>query len=108
MEILTLPRIIVKDVVIDPDHQTKIDIPASGVITITHRAQGYGSVYVKRGDQLEWVYNLDKDKQKDVLYLLPGKYIVVFRNRGAYETVYTVSKDFRVYSKRSQQVRIDF
>ncbi len=108
VEILTLPRIIVDDIKIDADHQTKIDIPASGVVTITHRAKGYGSVYVKRGDELEWVYNLDKNKQQDVLYLLPGKYVVVFRNKGAYETVYTVSKNFRVYSKRSQQIRIDF
>jgi len=108
IEILTLPRIIVDDVEITPDHETKIDIPASGVVTINHRALGYGSVYVKRGDQLEWVCNLNENKQQDVLYLLPGKYVVVFRSRQAYETIYTINKDFRVYSKRSQQVRIDF
>ena len=108
IEILTLPRIIVEDVEISPNHTTKIDIPASGVATINHRALGYGSVYVKRGDKLEWVYNLTEGKQQDVLYLLPGKYLVVFRNRKAYETVYTISKDFKVYSKRSQQIRIDY
>lgn len=107
LEILTLPRIIVKDVNIDADHETKIDIPASGVVSITHRAKGYGSVYVKKENRLEWVYNLDHNKQLDVLYLLPGKYKVVFRRKGAYETVYTVTKDFRIYSKRSQSIRID-
>ena len=108
IEILTLPRIIVEDVVIDPDHETKIDIPASGIVTITHRAIGYGSVYAKKGDKLEWVYNLNKDKQQDVIHLLPGKYKVVFRNKTAYETVYTVTKDFKIYSKRSIQIKIDY
>jgi len=108
IEILTLPRIIVKDVVINPDYETKIDIPASGIATISHRAIGYGSVYAKKGDDLEWVYNLNKDKQQDVIYLLPGKYTVVFRNKTAYETVYTVTKDFKVYSKRSIQIKIDY
>ena len=108
IEILTLPRIILKDIEISPDYETKIDIPASGIATIAHRAKGYGSVYVKKGDQLEWIYNLNKDRQQDVLYLLPGKYMVVFRARGVYETVYTINKDFKVFSKRSQQVRIDY
>ena len=108
IEILTLPRIVLEDVKIDADYQTKIDIPASGIATISRRAYGYGSVYVKRGDKLEWVYNLDKDKQQDVIYLLPGKYVVVFRNKASHETVYTVSKEFKVTSKRSQQIRLDY
>jgi Ca-activated chloride channel family protein len=108
IEILTLPRIIMEDVEIKPDHTASFDIPASGVVTFSHRAKGYGSVYVKRGDELEWVYNLDGDKYSETLYLLPGNYVVVFRSKGVYETVYTESKNFKVYSKRSQQVRIDY
>lgn len=108
IEILTLPRIIVEDVKIDPDHTTTIDIPASGVVNLIHRSKGYGSIYLKKGDRLEWVYNLDENTQQESLYLLPGNYEVVFRSRGVYQTVYTSSKSFKVYSKRAQQVRIDF
>jgi Ca-activated chloride channel family protein len=108
IEILTLPRIIMEDIDIKPDNTTTIEIPASGIVTLTHRAIGYGSVYVRRGDELEWVYNLDEDKYSETLYLLPGNYIVVFRSRGVYETIYTESKNFKVYSRRSQQVTIDY
>ena len=108
IEILTLPRIIVDDISIDPDHQTKIDIPTSGLATITRRYKGYGSVYVKRADSLEWIYNLDPAKQQDVLHLLPGKYIVVYRNKGIYETIKTKTKDFSVSSSRSTHVKIDY
>ncbi len=108
VEILTLPRIIVDNVKIDADHQTKIDIPSSGIATITRRAKGYGSVYLRKGDKLEWIYNLDETKQQDVLYLLPGKYLVVFRSKGASETIYTKNKGFKVISNRSQQIRIGY
>lgn len=108
IEILTLPRIILDSIEVNPDEKTTITIPSSGVVTLTHRAKGYGSVYVKRGDELEWVYNLDPDKQQEVLFLLPGKYLVVFRNKGSYETIYSVKKEFRVFSKRSKQIKIDY
>jgi len=108
IEILTLPRIILKNLSIDPDHQTKVDIPTSGVATFTRRYKGYGSVYVLRGDKQEWVYNLNPEKQQDVVYLLPGKYIVVYRTKGAYETVYTISKKFTITPSRSQQIRLGY
>ena len=108
LEILTLPRIIVENLSIKPDHQTKIDIPTSGLATISRRFKGYGSIYVKRGDQLEWVYNLNADRQQDAVYLLPGKYIVVYRNRGIYETIKTKTRNFFIISGRSTLVKIDY
>ena len=108
IEILTLPRIIVDDINIDPDHQTKIDIPTSGLATIARRFKGYGSVYVKKDDNLEWVYNLDHNKQQDVIYLLPGKYVVVYRNKGIYETIKTKTRAFSISSGRSIHVKIDY
>ncbi len=108
IEILTLPRIILEDVEIKPDHQTKIEIPSSGVVTISHRAKGYGSLYVWRGDEMEWIYNLNEEKQQETLDLLPGNYTVVFRSRGVYRSDYTTSKDFKIVSKRSQHIKIDY
>ena len=108
LEILTLPRIIVGDLSITPNHQTKIDIPTSGLATISRRFKGYGSIYIKRGDELEWVYNLDLNKQQDAIYLLPGKYIVVYRNKGINETIKTKTRNFSIISGRSTLVKIDY
>jgi len=108
LEILTLPRLILDDVEIKPDHTTTIEIPASGVATFSHRSMGYGSIYVKRGNALEWVYNLDDAKTTEILYLLPGNYLVIFRSRGITETLHSITKEFKVQSNRSQHVKIDF
>lgn len=108
IEILTLPRIVMEDVEIKPDYTTTIEIPASGVVSISHRASGYGSIFVKKGNELVWVCNLDQERNSENIYLLPGSYVVSFRNKGAYETLETINKNFKITSSRSTQVRIDY
>jgi len=108
IEILTLPRIILSKVEITPNHTTTVKIPASGFATITHRSKGYGSLYVKRGDNIEWIANLNEQKSIETFYLLPGNYLVVYRSRGSYETIYTKAKEFKVIAKQSQRITIDY
>ena len=108
IEILTLPRIILPNIEITPNHTTTIKIPASGFATIMHRSKGYGSLYVKRGDDLEWIANLEGNKSIETFFLLPGKYTVVYRSRGVYETIYTKVKDFKVIAKQSKRITIDY
>ena len=106
IEILTLPRIILKNLSIDPDHQTKVDIPTSGVATFTRRYKGYGSVYVLRGDKQEWVYNLSPNLTKEMLKLQPGQYKILFRLRAMKQSDLTIEKDFKVISNASQLIRL--
>ncbi len=108
LNILTLPRINLDSVSIDPDKTTTISIPSTALVTLSHRSQGYGSLFYMRGDKQEWIYNLNPNRKNERLYLLPGNYTLVYRSKGAYESVYTITKTFKVISNRSQTIQIDY
>lgn len=107
LEVLTLPRMLIEDVGISQSHTTTVKIPAPGMIVIRMGAFGYGSIY-KYNDKgsLDWVYNLPEEKQRESLYLLPGKYKVVFRAKTTNHSRYTREIDFRVESGKTETISI--
>lgn len=107
LEILTLPRTYIDDVVISQSHTTTIEIPQPGVATFSKLGYGYGSIYVVRKNELELVANLSKTQDRETLNLMPGEYIAVFRPLQARESVFTVEKNFRVVSGASVAVRLN-
>lgn len=104
LEVLTLPRLKIPDVRIDQDRTTDIVVPRSGVLNILPGATGYGSIFVKRGDQLEWVADLDPNAQRMQYRLLPGNYKVTYRSRSARRTELSISKDITIESGRSATI----
>ncbi|MEI6021039.1 MAG: VWA domain-containing protein, partial [Bacteroidota bacterium] len=65
LEILTLPRIYVKDVEIKQSSTNSLRISASGNILFSKSVSGYGSVYNDDGKQVTWVCNLNKNLQSE-------------------------------------------
>ncbi len=106
LEVLTLPRINLKDVEIKQSSTNTIKIPTSGNILFSKQGTGYGSIYVDDGKTVVWVCNLNPTLQSEIIYLQPGKYKVVFRYEFAKETIKTIERNFEVKSGIAQTVRL--
>jgi Ca-activated chloride channel homolog len=106
LEILCLPRLYLPNVDISQSKTTTVQIPNPGIATITSNGPGYGSIYQEDGNQLKHIYNLDPDKTRESIILMPGKYRVVYRAKNAREAKYTIERSFRITSGVSQSVSL--
>jgi Ca-activated chloride channel family protein len=106
LEVLTLPRIYLKDVEIKQSSTNTIRLPASGSVVFSRAGNGYGSVYVDDGKTVVWVCNLNPSLQNEIIYLQPGKYKVVFRYQYAKETTKSVERNFEVKSGVPQTIKL--
>ena len=106
LEVLSLPRLIIKDVDISQSHTTTVEIPNAGMANIQTFAKGYGSIYNEQNNSLEWIYNLDENSENQILYLLPGNYRVVFRSRYVLRAFYTVEKKFTIESGKTTKINL--
>jgi Ca-activated chloride channel family protein len=101
LEILTLPRIYLKNVEIKQSHTNTIKIPASGSVFISKPAKGFGAIFLDNGKTLEWVCNLDYNLDMQNIYLQPGKYKLEFKYVHQKEMIKTIEKSFEIKSKES-------
>jgi Ca-activated chloride channel family protein len=105
IELLTLPRIYHYNVDIQQSKTTTIKIPEPGVVNISMPAVGFGSLYVMRNGQQEFVCNLNQIT-RTALKLQPGDYLAIYRTGLATKMDMSISKTFKVLSGRS--VTINF
>jgi Ca-activated chloride channel family protein len=103
IELLTLPRIYYYNVEINQSKTTTIKIPEPGIANISMPAKGYGSLYVFRNGEQEWVCNLNQIT-KTALNLQPGNYMVIYRTGLATKMDMSEIKEFKVISGRSVSV----
>lgn len=96
LEILTLPRTYLYDVAVSQSHTTTVEIPSAGNVSFETNTIGYGAIFKKEGQKLEWVCNLAEDQSRQTFNLQPGDYVVSFRGKSARETIFTSVKNFTV------------
>jgi Ca-activated chloride channel family protein len=101
LEILTTPRITLSKVDITQSSTTTIEIPKPGLVSLQMPTEGYGAIFLEDKGKLEFVLNLDDTATYQNYVLQPGHYRVVYRRRGANETLYTVEKPFVIESSKS-------
>jgi len=106
IEVLTLPRFLIEDVEIKQSKLTTFTLPTTGTVSIILPSKGYGGVYLMKDNKLELIYNLDENKQRLTLHLLPGNYKVIFRAKAAKQYIYTTEKDFKVRSGKSELIKL--
>ena len=106
LEILTLPRIILRDVEIKQSSTNTIKIPASGNVYFNKNSRGFGSVYLDDGKTVIWVCNLNSNAGNEIIYLQPGKYKVVFRGEFEKQTSKTSEQNFEVKAGTALTVRL--
>ena len=107
LEILTLPRIYLKNIEIKQSYTTTIKIPASGNVFISKPSKGFGSIYLDTGKTLEWVCNLEYNTNMENIYLQPGKYKLEFRYAHQKQMIRTIEKNFEIKSKETVQINLN-
>ena len=107
IELLTLPRVYLKDVTLNPEGLKSIDIPGPGVVNVVASFRGYGSLYQLDNEGWQrWVYNLDEKQSRHTFALQPGRYKMVFRSEQSLGSKYTQIKDFTL--KTGETFNINF
>lgn len=98
VEILTLPRITKKNIDLNGGVIKEINIPLQGSLQIFNTLGGIASVLMLQGDKLERVIEFKPLKNKETIQLLPGKYVLAFRQGNVYEAVFTKMINFEITS----------
>lgn len=106
IEILCLPRIYQYGVEIEQSTTTTLAIPAPGYASFRTSVEGYGAIFVRNGDELEWVVNLNPDQSRQNFTLQPGQYVLMFRPGPARSVYYTKSQNFRITSGNTTEVNM--
>lgn len=106
LEVLCLPRLIIKDVEIKQSTTTTVEIPMPGIAVINKIAEGTSSLYLEENNVMKWLYNLDSQKIMESLVLQPGRYHVVFRSKYSTRTISTIDKTFTIESGSTTTVNV--
>lgn len=106
LEILTLPRTWIPGLAIRQDGPTPVSIPRSGTLNLIGKAPGPGGIFVKKGNELEWVVDLDPRLDRHQFRLQPGDYRVIYRPGEARQTAFSVTKDFSIISGQALNIEL--
>ena len=104
LEILTLPRIY-ETVRVNQSESTNVTIPEPGLVVLSASSSPYGSIF-EVSNELKWICDLNTKKGRQALYLLPGKYKVVYRAKNASSSEYTKEKTFKVSSIKTVSLKL--
>jgi Ca-activated chloride channel family protein len=106
VEVLSLPRIYLNDIVVSQSKTTTVQIHQPGIANIVLQNLGYGQLFLNEKNSLKLLYNLGENNYKETLTLQPGNYTIVFRPKNAKESIYTITREFKIDSGGSVQVKL--
>lgn len=106
VEIMTLPRIY-KTIDIKQSTTETIDLPAPGQLSYSTSKSIAAQIFVILPSQTsEWVCNLDLTDVSGLVYLQPGNYKVVYRQKQLRSTMYTTEKTFSISSNKTTSINL--
>lgn len=105
LEILTLPRIYLRQVKIRQNFSTKISIPNPGKLDLRIRTKIDGAIYRVNAGKTQWVVDTKSDPKKQEILLQPGNYIWIYRVAGETKTIYTREVKFTIASGTTSEVK---
>ncbi len=106
VEILTLPRIYHAVKVTQSATET-IDLPAPGQLNYNAQKMVAAQIFVEtESGNVEWVCNLDQVNLKGLIYLQPGNYRLVYRQKQLRSTNYTVETKFKIQSNKTTSINL--
>jgi Ca-activated chloride channel family protein len=107
IELLTLPRINLQNVVLKQGDLLEIDIASPGRVNITYSSNGIGSLYaIDENGRQELIKRINPKGQKISFGIQPGNYKYVFRSDKALGSKYTQIKTFSIQSGATANIRI--
>ena len=106
LEVLTLPRLTVKNVKIEQSKTTDVEIPAPGIVTLNKTFDSYGAIFIIEDGKMKKIYDLRLKDKQETLALQPGKYHLVYRSKAARTIHTTVDKEFEIASGGSLSLKL--
>jgi len=105
--IFSQPRIELNSLQIKANETSQVKIPAPGLLTIlnTNAVPVYGSIYVMRGTDLEWVCDINGNTTNETITLQPGSYQLVYKGKGSKRAMSTKTEKFQISSGSSISIR---
>jgi len=108
IEILSLPRIIQKNVEIRQSSTTTIELPQPGRLTIFALTQQYiADLYFMDRNELQWVYRMPVESKTTAVMIQPGKYRIVYRSKNSYRSNQTFEREFNIQSGASTNITLN-
>ncbi len=108
LEILSVPRIIQKDIDIKQSYTTTIEIPQPGRLIVTAVTQPYyADIYQMVKNEMVWVCKLPVESRNQNILIQPGKYKIVYRAKGAYRSNQTFERDFTITSGSATNISLN-
>lgn len=104
LEVLTLPRLSIPGVRIEQGQVIDVAVPRPGVLNVQPSRPGPGAIFLKEGDKLTWVIDLDPAAARWQYRLQPGNYQVIYRSGSARRTELSLTKDITIESGRSTTI----
>lgn len=106
LEILTLPRTMIKDVDVSQNKTTTVTIAEPGMLNIHFVSPGYGSIAAIEGSSLPWVVNIDAHNLQQQYRIQPGKYKLTYRSKNSKQVIYTIEREFEIESGSSTNLKL--
>ncbi len=107
VEMLTLPRIMIKNIQIEQGKVKNITVPAPGRVNLRYGSKGLGSLYeMDEFGRQRWIKNIDPRGGEISFGIQPGRYKFVFRSDRAMGSKYTQIKEFTIKSGATANIRI--
>ncbi|HLP19238.1 MAG TPA: hypothetical protein VK174_03020 [Chitinophagales bacterium] len=106
LEVLTLPRTLVKGVKIEQSKTTDVLIPSPGILTINKGFEAYGAIFIIEDGRMVKIYELHLKDRQETLALQPGKYRIVYRSKFARTIHTTVDKEFEITAGGSLSLKL--
>ncbi len=107
LEVLSLPRLNIDGVEIEQSSLTTVEIPLAGNLHLDKvRENVIVALFVKENGHLVWVCNLNEEKIKENMELLPGVYVIVAKQNGITKTSDQVSQEVRIESNKTTNVTL--
>ena len=106
VEVLTLPRTYLT-LDVNQSSTAYVDVLAPGFLTYSAGNLVSAQVFVKReNNKLEWVCNIDPTLLTGSWQLQPGDYRIVYRQKKLKSSLFTIEKEFRIYSNKTTSVNL--
>ncbi len=105
-EVLTLPKIIFKNVQINRKNTTDLLLQAPGLINLVSSSYIYGTIYEMDEGNEKWVINLDTKNTTTKLTMQPGNYKIAYRTKVTFGSKYTAIKYFTIKSNESTSIKL--
>ena len=98
LEFLTIPRRIFEGVEVNQSKVSEVKLPNQGKLRLIASEPGFTSIYENKNGIYEKVYDCYLLEKREIINILPGKYLVVFKPKSSYDCEITTEKYINVSS----------